>query len=133
MHSREIIEKRQLHSVAFHEDFMKIFAKTPEEVELSSLSQDFSAGKIDADYIAKLILFANAETWLGVTKTQFSFSDSVSGEMKKLFEEICQYVSDAKFSKNHFTTTASGITDYIVDKFSKTNFAILKTRKRLFR
>lgn len=130
MNSLEKISQYQHYSVGFHEQFVEAFAKTPEEMRSASLNLSFEKGKIDADYLGKMILSGNAESWLGLANMQPRLEKSAS-HLAELFEDICAYVSNPDFLASDFENEYSEISAFFVEKFPKSYFVGEKYHSRL--
>lgn len=132
MNSREIIEQRALYPVDFHDAFSRAFGTTPEEMYFSPMSADFSKQKIDATYLAKLILNGDRELWMMVANHQRPL-DSDNERLKELYKDLCEYFVNRDFTIENFSEEArefQGIIDYVVAKISRASLTQEKTRQQ---
>ena len=132
MNSREIIEQRALYPAYFHQSFFDAFGKTPQEMDSSQMSADFSNKKIDATYFAKMILNGNVTAWMGISNHQPAL-DTDALHLQDLYEDLCAYLANPDFTIQDFSKEArefSGIIDYFVEKFPKTSLTQEKTHQR---
>lgn len=129
MNSLEKIAQYQNYSVGFHQQFVEAFNKTPEEMRHSSMNLNFEKGKIDADYLGKMILSGSAEAWLGLANMQPKLDASIS-HLVELFEELCAYVANPDFLASDFSEDFSEITQFFSEKFAKSHFASQKYNSR---
>ena len=132
MNSQEIIKQRALCPVDFHDDFSRAFGTTPEEMDFSPMPADFSKQKIDATYLAKLILNGDRELWMMVANHQRPL-DSDNERLKELYKDLCEYFVNRDFTIEHFSEEArefQGIIDYVVAKISRASLTQEKTRQR---
>ncbi len=132
MNSREIIEHRALYPVDFHDAFSRAFGTTPEEMDFSPMPADFSKQKIDATYLAKLILNGDRELWMMVANHQRPL-DSDNERLKELYKDLCEYFVNRDFTIENFSEEArefQGIIDYVVAKISRASLTQEKTRQQ---
>ena len=132
MNSREIIKQRALYPVDFHQSFSRAFGTTPEEMDFSPMPADFFKQKIDATYLAKLILNGDRELWMMVANHQRPL-DSDDEHLQELYKDLCEYFANPDFTIENFSEEArefSGIIDYFVEKFPKTSLTQEKTRQQ---
>ena len=132
MNSREIIEQRASYTVHFHESFFDAFGKAPKEMHSSPMPADFSKQKIDATYLAKLILNGDRTLWMRIANHQRPL-DSDDEHLQELYKDLCEYFANPDFTIENFSEEArefQGIIDYLVAKFSKTSLTQEKTRQQ---
>lgn len=132
MNSQEIIEQPASYTVHFHESFFDAFGKASEEIDSLQISADVSNKKIDAIYLAKLILNGNLIVWMGIANHQRPL-DSDNERLQNLYQDLCAYIANRDFTIEDFSEKArefQGIIDYFVEKFSKTSLTQEKTRQQ---
>ena len=132
MDSQEIIKQRALYPVDFHDAFSRAFGTTPEEIDFSPMPADFSKQKIDATYLAKLILNGDRELWMMVANHQRPL-DSDNERLKELYKDLCEYFVNRDFTIENFSEEArefQGIIDYVVAKISRASLTQEKTRQQ---
>jgi hypothetical protein len=132
MNSQEIIKQRALYPVDFHDAFSRAFGTTPEEMDFSPMPADFSKQKIDATYLAKLILNGDRELWMMVANHQRPL-DSDNERLKELYKDLCEYFVNRDFTIENFSEEArefQGIIDYLVAKISRASLTQEKTHQR---
>ncbi len=132
MNSREIIKQRALYPADFHQSFFDAFGKTPQEMDSLPMSADFSNQKIDATYLAKMILNGNVTAWMAISNHQPAL-DADAVHLKDLYEDLCAYFANRDFTIEDFSEEArefQGIIDYLVEKFPKTSLTQEKTHQR---
>ena len=132
MNSQEIIKQRALYPVDFHDAFSRAFGTTPEEMDFSPMPADFSKQKIDATYLAKLILNGDRELWMMVANHQRPL-DSDNERLKELYKDLCEYFVNRDFTIENFSEEArefQGIIDYVVAKISRASLTQEKTRQQ---
>ncbi|MGP1582892.1 MAG: hypothetical protein ACTTH6_01515 [Candidatus Altimarinota bacterium] len=132
MNSQEIIKQRALYPVDFHDAFSRAFGTTPEEMDFSPMPADFSKQKIDATYLAKLILNGDRELWMMVANHQRPL-DSDNERLKELYKDLCEYFVNRDFTIENFSEEArefQGIIDYLVAKFSRASLTQEKTHRQ---
>ena len=132
MNSREIIEQRALCPVDFHDDFSRAFGTTPEEMDFSPMPADFVKQKIDATYLAKLILNGDRTLWMMIANHQCPL-DSDDERLQELYADLCAYVANPDFKVEDFSEKArefQGIINYVVAKTSRTSLTQEKTHQR---
>lgn len=132
MNSREIIEQRALYPVDFHDAFSRAFGTTPEEMDFSPMPADFSKQKIDATYLAKLILNGDMTLWMMIANHQRPL-DSDDERLQELYKDLCEYFANRDFKIEDFSEEArefQGIIDYLVAKTSRTSLTQEKTRQQ---
>lgn len=132
MNSQEIIKQRALYSVDFHDAFSRAFGTTPEEMDFSPMPADFSKQKIDATYLAKLILNGDRALWMMVANHQRPL-DSDNERLKELYKDLCEYFVNRDFTIENFSEEArefQGIIDYLVAKISRASLTQEKTHQR---
>ena len=92
----------------------------------SPMPADFSKQKIDATYLAKLILngdIANHQRPL----------DSDDERLQNLYQDLCAYFANPDFKVENFSEEArefQEIIDYVVAKTSRTSLTQEKTRQQ---
>lgn len=131
MDSQEIIEQRAFYPVGFHDAFFRAFGKNLQEMHSSPMPADFSKQKIDATYLAKLILNGDRTLWMRIANHQRPL-DSDDERLKELYKDLCEYFVNPDFTIENFSEEArefSGIIDYFVEKFPKTSLTQEKTRQ----
>lgn len=121
MNSQEIIEQRAFYPVGFHDAFFRAFGKNLQEMHSSPMPADFSKQKIDATYLAKLILNGDRTLWMMIANHQRPL-DSDNEHLKELYADLCAYIANPDFTIEDFSEKArefQGIIDYVVAKISK--------------
>lgn len=132
MNSQEIIKQWALYPVGFHDAFSRAFKKTPEEMDFSPMPADFSKQKIDATYLAKLILNGDRTLWMMIANHQRPL-DSDDERLQNLYQDLCAYIANRDFTIEDFSEKArefQGIIDYFVEKFSQPSLVQEKTHQR---
>ena len=132
MNSREIIEQRALCPLDFHDDFSRAFGTTPEEMDFSPMPADFVKQKIDATYLAKLILNGDRTLWMMIANHQRPL-DSDDERLQELYADLCAYFANPDFKVEDFSEKArefQGIINYVVAKTSRTSLTQEKTHQR---
>lgn len=132
MNSQEIIEQWALYPVDFHDDFSRAFGTTPEEMDFSPMPADFVKQKIDATYLAKMILNGDRTAWMGIANHQRPL-DSDDERLQNLYQDLCAYIANRDFTIGDFSEKArefQGIIDYFVEKFSQPSLVQEKTHQR---
>ena len=132
MNSQEIIEQWALYPVDFHDDFSRAFGTTPEEMDFSPMPTDFVKQKIDATYLAKMILNGDRTAWMGIANHQRHL-DSDDERLQNLYQDLCAYIANRDFTIEDFSEKArefQGIIDYFVEKFSQPSLVQEKTHQR---
>lgn len=132
MNSQEIIEQWALYPVDFHDDFSRAFGTTPEEMDFSPMPADFVKQKIDATYLAKMILNGDRTAWMGIANHQRPL-DSDDERLQNLYQDLCAYIANRDFTIEDFSEKArefQGIIDYFVEKFSQPSLVQEKTHQR---
>ena len=121
MNSQEIIKQWALYPVGFHDAFSRAFKKTPEEMHSSLMPADFVKQKIDATYLAKLILNGDRALWMMVANHQRPL-DSDDEHLQELYKDLCEYFANPDFTIENFSEEArefQGIIDYFEEEFPK--------------
>ena len=98
----------------------------------SPMPADFSKQKIDATYLAKLILNGDRELWMMVANHQRPL-DSDDEHLKELYKDLCEYFVNRDFTIENFSEEArefQGIIDYVVAKISRASLTQEKTRQQ---
>lgn len=132
MNSQEIIEQWALYPVDLHDDFSRAFGTTPEEMDFSPMPADFVKQKIDATYLAKMILNGDRTAWMGIANHQRPL-DSDDERLQNLYQDLCAYIANRDFTIEDFSEKArefQGIIDYFVEKFSQPSLVQEKTHQR---
>lgn len=132
MNSQEIIEQRAFYPVGFHDAFFRAFGKNLQEMHSSPMPADFSKQKIDATYLAKLILNGDRALWMMVANHQRPL-DSDNERLQELYKDLCEYFVNRDFTIENFSEEArefQGIIDYVVAKISRASLTQEKTHQR---
>lgn len=133
MNSQEIITQRALYPVDFHDDFSRAFGTTPEEMDFSPMPADFVKQKIDATYLAKLILNGDRTLWMMIANHQRPL-DSDNERLQNLYQDLCEYFANPDFTIEDFseeTREFQGIIDYLVAKISRTSLTHEAIRQQI--
>lgn len=97
----------------------------------SPMPADFSKQKIDATYLAKLILNGDRTLWMMIANHQRPL-DSDNEHLKELYKDLCEYFANPDFTIEDFSEKArefQGIIDYVVEKISRASLTQEKTRQ----
>ena len=132
MNSQEIIEQRAFYPVGFHDAFFRAFGKNLQEMHSSPMPADFSKQKIDATYLAKMILNGDRTLWMRIANHQRPL-DSDDERLQNLYEDLCAYIANPDFKIENFSEEArefQEIIDYVVAKISRASLTQEKTHQR---
>lgn len=132
MNSWEAIKQWAFYPVGFHDAFFRAFGKAPKEMHSSPMPADFSKQKIDATYLAKLILNGDRTLWMRIANHQRPL-DSDDEHLKELYKDLCEYFANPDFTIENFSEEArefQGIIDYVVAKISRASLTQEKTRQQ---
>ena len=133
MNSREIIKQWAFYPVGFHDAFFRAFGKAPKEMHSSPMPADFSKQKIDATYLAKLILNGDRTLWMRIANHQRPL-DSDDERLQNLYQDLCAYFANRDFTIEDFSEEArefQGIIDYLVAKISRTSLTHEAIRQQI--
>lgn len=133
MNSWEAIKQWAFYPVGFHDAFFRAFGKAPKEMHSSPMPADFSKQKIDATYLAKLILNGDRALWMMVANHQRPL-DSDDEHLKELYKDLCEYFANPDFTIENFSEEArefQGIIDYLVAKISRTSLTHEAIRQQI--
>lgn len=98
----------------------------------SPMPADFSKQKIDATYLAKLILNGDRTLWMMIANHQRPL-DSDDERLQNLYQDLCAYFANPDFKVENFSEEArefQEIIDYVVAKISRTSLTKEKTRQQ---
>lgn len=132
MNSWEAIKQWAFYPVGFHDAFFRAFGKAPKEMHSSPMPADFSKQKIDATYLAKLILNGDRTLWMMIANHQRPL-DSDDERLQNLYQDLCAYFANPDFKVENFSEEArefQEIIDYVVAKTSRTSLTQEKTRQQ---
>lgn len=112
-------------SIAFHENFCKIFRMSPLEANSSKLDLSASNGEYDALYIAKMILNSPASIIKKFSESKTPLAQNII-HARNFIENMKEYFRDPTYSREAFVAhnpELAEIADYISAKLPKAEIA----------
>ncbi len=119
--SIEHLSTKNEFTTGFNKEFFEIFNKNPDEILASPMTN--TPGKIDASYLARLILNGDLSTWLHIANMNRPLTPDLK-KFQETYENIVAYFANPDFTLFDLLENESDFSEisrFISEKFSKSN------------